>query len=143
MIEESKLIFIISQPRAGSTLLQKLISNNEMVDTVSEPWLLLPLLHNYKPELIRAKYNSKLAIEGFTDYLKKKRLNGLFKMELKRLILELYTVNKKEQYFIDKTPRNYEILPEIIEFFPKAKFIVLKRDLFASLASMFSIWGQN
>jgi hypothetical protein len=142
-MDESKLIFIVSQPRAGSTLLQKLLSNNPLVDTVSEPWLLLPLLSVYKPELIEARYNYKLAMEGFSDYLEKKGIAGKFRNELREMILGLYKVQNGNQYFIDKTPRNYEILELIFGFFPNARFIVLKRNPFAALHSMLSIWSEG
>lgn len=143
MIDESKLVFIISQPRSGSTMLQKLVSNNEYVDTVSEPWLLLPLLSVYRPELIQAKYNYRVAMKGFNDYLQKKDATDEFRTELKKLILGLYKMKSDSHYFIDKTPRYYEILPEIASFFPGAKFLVLKRNLFASLNSMLTTWSKG
>lgn len=141
MTDESKLIFIISQPRSGSTLLQKLISNNESVDTVSEPWLLLPLLSVYKPELVSASYNYPVALTGFFDYLKKKEAEDEFRQGLKKLILGLYKVKTASQFFVDKTPRYYEIIPEIASLFPQAKFLILKRNPFASLHSMLSTWS--
>jgi hypothetical protein len=142
-MDESKLIFIISQPRSGSTLLQKLVSNNSLVDTVSEPWLLLPLLSVYKPELVEAKYNYGNSLKGFFDYLDKKEAKEEFRSGLKELILKLYKVGNSSQYFIDKTPRYYEIIPEIMAFFPNAKFLVLKRNPFASLHSMLSTWSNG
>lgn len=142
-MDESKLIFIISQPRSGSTLLQKLVSNNDLVDTVSEPWLLLPLLGMYKPGLIEAKYNYPVALEGFFDYLQKKNAAEEFKAELKKLILNLYKVSDSSHFFVDKTPRYYEILPQMLEMFPFAKFLVLKRNPFASLNSMLSTWSNG
>lgn len=142
-MQESKLIFIVSQPRAGSTLLQKIISNNEMVDTVSEPWILLPFLSINKPDLIRAEYNYPVAIAGVNDYLIKRNKQSVFQQELKKLLLSLYSVSNTNQYFIDKTPRYYEILPEIAELFPESKIIVLKRNPFASLSSMLSTWSGN
>ena len=141
MMDESKLIFIISQPRSGSTLLQKLISNNNLVDTVSEPWLLLPLLGMFQPGLINAKYNYPVALKGFFDYLQKKNVEGEFKEELKKLILNLYKVSDSSHFFVDKTPRYYEIIPQMMEMFPAAKFLVLKRNPFASLHSMLSTWS--
>jgi hypothetical protein len=143
MMDESRLIFIISQPRSGSTLLQKLVSNNSAVDTVSEPWLLLPLLSVYKPELVQAKYNYANSLKGFFDYLNKKEATEEFKSGLKELILKLYKVSGSSQYFIDKTPRYYEIIPEIMSFFPKAKFLVLKRNPFGSLHSMLTTWSDG
>lgn len=142
-MDESKLIFIISQPRSGSTLLQKLISNNDLVDTVSEPWLLLPLLGIYTPGLINAKYNYPVALKGFFDYLQKKNAAEEFKAELKKLVLNLYKVSDSKHFFVDKTPRYYEILPQMLEMFPAAKFLVLKRNPFASLSSMLSTWSNG
>jgi hypothetical protein len=141
MVDESRLILIISQPRSGSTLTQKLLSNNSSVDTVSEPWLLLPFLSIYKPDLINAKYNYSVALRGFFDYLNKKEAVDDFRDDLKRLILNQYKVSVSGQYFIDKTPRYYEILDEIFDLFPQAKFLILKRNPFASLLSMLKTWS--
>ena len=57
-------------------------------------------------------------------------------------ILDLYASGSKE-YFLDKTPRYYEILPEIFSMFPNAKYIVLKRNPFASLYSMLNTWSKG
>lgn len=142
-MDESKLIFIISQPRAGSTLLQKLISNNEKVDTVSEPWLLLSVINVLRPDLIEAKFNFEVAITGFNDYLDKKNARAELKSGLKKLVLDLYKVSSDDLYFVDKTPRYYEIIPQIRELLPQAKFVVLKRNPFASLHSMMTTWAGS
>ncbi len=143
VIDESKLIFIISQPRSGSTLLQKLISNNPHVDTVSEPWVLLPLLSIYKPSLIEAKYNYPVALQGLFAYLETKGAKDTFRSDMKKMILNLYSGRDNNLFFVDKTPRYYEIIPEILEFFPSAKFLILKRNPFASLHSMLTTWSQD
>ena len=142
MLKEPNLIFIISQPRSGSTLLQKIVSNNSYVDTASEPWLLLPLLSIYKPELVEAVYNYPVAATGIVDFLEKRGLEDRFKSSVANLVLSLYT-NNSQRYFLDKTPRYYEILPEIFSVFPDAKYIVLKRNPFASLYSMLSTWSNG
>ena len=42
------LIFIISQPRSGSTLLQRMLSGNKDIKASAETWLMLhPLYQNY------------------------------------------------------------------------------------------------
>src|SRR5690606_36361791 len=107
---EDKLLFIVCQPRSGSTLTQKLLSNNPMVDTVSEPWLLLPLLSMYRPELVNAKYNYQVASQAFFDYLKKKDLSEDVRHAIKEVILALDWVRGESKYIIDTTPRNYETL---------------------------------
>lgn len=143
MLDESKLIFIISQPRGGSTLLQKILSNNEFVDTVSEPWLLLPFLNFYYPNLTSATYNFQVASVGLHDYLSKKDIESFFKEKLKKFLLEIYRTEKDGQYFIDKTPRYYEMVDKILNVFPNSRFIVLKRNPFASLCSMIFTWGNG
>jgi len=122
---------------------QKLLSNNDLVDTVSEPWLLFPFFNIYKPELVSTKYNYQTALKGFFDYIQKKDVAIEFKNEYKKFILSLYKVKESRQYFIDKTPRYYEILPEIADFFPDAKIIILKRNPFAALYSMISTWSDG
>lgn len=141
MVDDSKILFIISQPRSGSTLTQKLLSNNPFVDTVSEPWLLLPILSVYRPDLVRAKYNYPIALQGLFDFLEKRNAVGNFRASIKRLILDLYRVKDESQYFIDKSPRYYEILPQIVDLLPNARFLVLKRNPFAVLYSMITTWS--
>ncbi|WP_189477523.1 sulfotransferase [Halioglobus pacificus] len=45
-MEQTELIFLISQPRSGSTLTQRLIATHEEVFTRSEPWLMLRAAQN-------------------------------------------------------------------------------------------------
>lgn len=47
-MSDSNLIFLISQPRSGSTLLQKLIATSNQIDTLQEPWLMLHPLYALK-----------------------------------------------------------------------------------------------
>lgn len=139
-MDEAKLIFIISQPRAGSTLTQKLLSNNSLVDTVSEPWILLPFLSIYKPGIVNSVYDYPMSVKAFFDYLKKRGNEAEFRNDYKKFVLSLYKMDHSSRYFIDKTPRYYEILPEIISFFPGARFLILKRNPFAALNSMLFTW---
>lgn len=142
MLSEENLIFIISQPRSGSTFLQKLISNNKEVATASEPWILLPFSIFYKQKLFKAKFNECVAFKAFDDYLNKFDQRIIFDQKLKRYILSLYEKPLGDKkFFLDKTPRYYEIIPLISTWFPKAKIIVLKRNPFAALHSMIKTWG--
>lgn len=143
MKDPAKLIFIISQPRSGSTLLQKLVSNNKYVDTVSEPWLLLPFLSVYKQKLVTAKYNYRVAIKGLMDYVSKMKMEAEFRQSMRDFVLKMYRVSDDSQFFLDKTPRYYEIIPEIYELLPEAKFIILKRNPFASLYSLVTTWADG
>jgi len=58
----------------------------------------------------------------------------------------LYTAslqNTEKKFFLDKTPRYYFIINELIDIFPNAKFIVLKRNPLAILASVLDTWIKN
>ena len=66
-MDEKKLIFIISQPRSGSTLLQSLLSNNDFVATTSEPWILIPFLSFLKGDT-KLNANFKLTKNAIIDF---------------------------------------------------------------------------
>lgn len=139
-MNESQLIFIISQPRAGSTYLQNLLSNNSQVNTCSEPWLMLHLSSLIKPELSQATYDSALANKAFEEYLKTHdALN--FQEKKKQFLLSLYQpMQDGYTYVIDKTPRYWELLNELIALFPKSRFIILKRNPFDVVTSIIKTW---
>lgn len=142
-MKEEQLIFIISQPRAGSTYLQNLLSNNEEVNTCSEPWVLLNFANQIKPELVQAKFENNLAIQAF-DLYKKKYKHFDFDQKQKEYLLSLYTpMIGGFRFVIDKTPRYWEIIDEIALLFPKSKIIVLKRNPLDVLKSMVRTWDLN
>ena len=144
MLKQNNLIIIASQPRSGSTLLQALLSNNDKVGTVSEPWLLLPFLGYTKKNLHNAVYNSNLAAKGIHQFKSKIGIEN-FDSALSNFLLSQYDKirNQNETYVLDKTPRYYEILDEIIEYFPNCKIIILKRHPFSVLKSIIKTWHAN
>ncbi len=139
------LIFIVSQPRSGSTLLQGVLSNNDYVNTVSEPWLLLPFLNIFDSSLIEAKYSHHLAITGVFDFANKAGGKDVLIEKLRDFLLGVYGPLSigNVKYILDKTPRYYEILPHIQKVFPEAKIILLKRNPFAVLNSIIDTWGDT
>lgn len=141
MIKEDNLIFLISQPRSGSTIIQKILTNNDHIATASEPWILLPFAGMVYPHLNNSTYNSKVASIGIKEFLSEKE-EEKFKTDLKEMILGIYTKKINDSlFFLDKTPRYYEILDFIQEFFPKARIIILKRNPFAVLNSIIDTWN--
>lgn len=138
-----RILFLISQPRAGSTLLQKLIANSPEINTASEPWLLLPFLSVFREDAIEADYRHVVARRGILDYLQKFNLQETYKKGLADLILKLYPLEASHAYFLDKTPRYYEVLKEIVEIFPHSKILILKRHPFDALHSMIQTWSKG
>ncbi len=139
-------IFIFSLPRAGSTLLQRVLMTNKDIASVAEPWLLLPQIYVLKKQGTLSEFSSLTSNKGITDFI-----NNLPQKEqdyltsLRRFILELYEKQCKnnERYFLDKTPRYYLIINEINALFPDAKFIFLFRNPIHVYASILNTWGNN
>ncbi|MDT0556023.1 sulfotransferase family protein [Patiriisocius hiemis] len=139
-MKESSLLFIISQPRSGSTFLQRLISNNEFVNTTSEPWVLLQCASILKPELLNATFSNTLTQWAFNEYKKGFPTVDFQKIE-KEYILSLYQpMAQGYSYVIDKTPRYWELINEIPQIFPNARIIILKRNPEDVVRSMMKTW---
>ena len=64
-------IFLISQPRAGSTLLQRMLHEHSKIATVGEPWFLLPALKDdFELKVGRkANYDKKLANLAIKEFI--------------------------------------------------------------------------
>lgn len=142
-MREENLVFIISQPRSGSTYLQNLLSNNAEVNTCSEPWILLNYVNQIKPKLLEGVYDNELAVAAFNNYKKfslKLDSQGLLKEHLLQIYKPLFD---SHSFAIDKTPRYWEIMDEIVQLFPKAKIIVLKRNPLEVAQSLIKTYGME
>jgi len=145
--EGQNLIFLVSQPRAGSTMTQRVLGNHPDVHTVSEPWILLPSLYPLRFDNSEIDYNRKLfkiAWKSFFQQLPEQEdayYDGLRVMYSYIYDRALETAGKK--YFLDKTPRYYYIIPEICRAFPKAQFIILLRNPLAVICSIMTTWVKT
>ncbi len=138
------LIFLISQPRAGSTLLQRILGAHPDVHTVSEPWLMLHPLYALRPDGYKAEYEEKLASTALQDFIKTLPSGDDDYVEgLRRMYGYLYTRALKDsgkRHFLDKTPRYYFIVSELYRVFPEAHYIILLRNPLAVLSSILNSW---
>jgi hypothetical protein len=137
-------VFIFSLPRAGSTLLQRILAAHSQVATTAEPWILLPLLYSLRDRGIKAEYGQAWMVRALRDFVAE--LPGgeeEYRSELGRLALRLYSQAAGEEaaYFVDKTPSYDRVAGEIIELFPDGRFIFLWRNPLAVVASMMESWG--
>jgi Sulfotransferase family len=140
---DDRLIFLISQPRSGSTLLQHILGSHPEVHTLPEPWFMLNFVYALHERGISTEYNARyalLALKGFLheihktedDYLK---LVGETALKLYAAALE----GTGKRFFLDKTPRYYFILPELYRLFHNAHFILLVRNPLAVLTSILHV----
>ena len=135
------LIFLASQPRAGSTLTQRLLAKHEQIATSGETWLMLPIVKSSMYDGHRAEYNARIARGAFRRFMIANDMDEIEGMRLKAWsIYEKVLAHHDSQYFLDKTPRYYEILSEIREIFPQSMIIILFRNPLAVLCSIISSW---
>jgi hypothetical protein len=138
--EGENLVFILSLPRSGSTLLSIIMGAHSQIYCPPEPWFLLRLAEVYgepTSERIFDDYYASLATKAFMNeesFLKSARA---FALQTYNDILE----KEKRTIFVDKTPRYYHILDFIDQLFPKAKKIWLKRNPLDVAASYKRSWN--
>ncbi len=140
------LIFLISQPRSGSTLFQRILGNHPDIHTVSEPWLMLQPLDILRAEGYQAEYDSRVAQRALRDFFqtlpggKDDYVEGV-----RRMYVYLYQralASSGKRCFLDKTPRYYLIIPELYRVFPQARYIILLRNPLAVLCSIYKNRGR-
>lgn len=135
----ANLIFLISQPRAGSTLLQKILGAHAEIHTASEPWIALHPLFALRDKGISAYYSHTLAREATREFVSE----AVYIEGLRLLLNHLYDDVRKpsgKPVFLDKTPRYYFIVPELRRVFPDARFVFLIRNPLAVLSSILETW---
>ena len=138
-----KPIFIFSLPRSGSSLLQKLILTSKSVSTVSETWILLPLFYGMKGYSRFNEYDDTIVQRALEEINKSKGVST--ESLLRKLSTSIYenlnTDGKK--FFLDKTPRYYYIIDDIINVFQNdAKYIFLFRNPYHIVDSLLNTWGN-
>jgi len=133
------LIFIISQPRSGSTLLQRVLFGHPDVQTAAETWLMLHQAYSLRHNGVTAEYNSHFAYKCVEEFMENYThgtevyLNAI--REWARTIYQDAIQKHNKRYFLDKTPRYFFIIPELYQLFPRAKFVFLLRNPLAVLSS--------
>src|ERR1044072_3474104 len=141
------LIFLISQPRAGSTMLQRMLGSHLAIHTVGEPWLMLHPLYALRSEGYDAEYSAPTARQAVEEFLRTipsgedEYLEGV-----RRMCTHLYETSlatSAKRYFLDKTPRYYLVIRELVRVFPEAHYIILFRNPLATLHSIIRTWIKD
>ncbi|MEM1414982.1 MAG: sulfotransferase [Myxococcota bacterium] len=141
---EERLVFVISPPRAGSTLLQRMLGAHDAVATLPEPHLVTPLAFlGYHDSVDAAPYdhiNGAEAIRAFVDALPAGERDYLD--ALRAYATTLYgraLEGTGKERFVDKTPAYALVLPFLTKLFPRARYVVLTRHPLA----VFSSYAQS
>lgn len=139
-------VFIFSLPRSGSTLLQRILASNIRINTTSEPWVLLPLFYSLRKYGVVSEYSHRACFNAISDFVNQMP-NGSedYYKSIGKGVVEMYqrVSPSGTEYFIDKTPRYYLIIDEIVKALPDAKFIFLFRNPLDVFSSILNTWSGN
>lgn len=134
------LVFLLSTPRAGSTLISAILNHHSRVLCPNEPWFLLGLHALYKGgNLTFAPYEHSGVEAALREFLTEDEF-----IEAVRAFA-VTTYNRKlamsgKSMFVDKTPRYHHLLPFLEKAFPEAKKVWLQRNPLDVAASLQTSW---
>lgn len=161
--EGNHLVFLLSMPRSGSTLLSLMLGSHPEICCPPEPWIVLALaeylrLGNVSSTPYGREWAEIAAIEFILKPERRQRgaLGKALRMIAETSRLDAITAARQllqtayqlhldvsgRNIFVDKTPRYYAVLGLIDKIFPRAKKIVLLRnplDIFASYKTTWEI----
>lgn len=134
------LIFLVSQPRAGSTLLQRILAAHPAIDTAAEPWLMLYPLYALREHAVTAEFGFRGFRTGLQDFLEAYGGGKATYLAAVRAWADVLYGTALHQgqgrYFLDKTPRYHLIMPDLVQVYPEARYVFLLRNPLAVLCSL-------
>jgi hypothetical protein len=137
----SNVVFLLSSPRAGSTLLSAMLARHSRILCPAEPWFLLSLhslYHGTRSGI--AAYDQALADIGLRELAGEGEFLGAARAFASSLYGSRLAASGRS-VFVDKTPRYYHILPFLAALFPRARMLWLKRSPLDVAASYRTSWG--
>ncbi len=137
--------FLLSLPRSGSTLTQRLLAAHPEVATVSEPWALLPLLYAFRERGLYAEY-AQVDYRRALDDLCRELPGGRddWHAAVRDFAGSIYArLAGGAPVFLDKTPRYALVARELLAAFPEAPVVCLWRNPLAVVASIAETWDAG
>lgn len=141
-----RVAFILSMPRSGSTLLQRILTGSPDIASAPEPWLAVQTLSPYAVGGVFSFADNRIttyAAENFFNSHPSASRQDLLR-GIGQAIEHVYGAYAgPERLFVDKTPRNALVMRELSTAFPTSPFIVLTRNPLAAAASIATAWGRG
>jgi Sulfotransferase family len=129
-------IVLLSLPRSGSTLVQRVLGAHAGVATASEPWLLLPLLLPLRDDVPAAGGWQPRIHEALSDF-SRQLPGGAYERSMGEAARSLYEeAAEGAAFYLDKTPPYFLVIDEIVRALPEARLVILWRNPLAVLASV-------
>lgn len=137
---QDRLLFVISPPRAGSTLLQHMLGAHSQIFTYPEPHLITPLAYlGYYDLVDKAPYDHINAAEAMKVFVQGLPGGEMDYLDAVRAYCDtLYgrmLAPSGRRYFLDKTPAYALVLPFLTRLYPDARYVVLTRHPLAVASS--------
>lgn len=143
----SELAFLVSLPRSGSTLLQRILAGHPDIGTLPEPWIMLNPCHGLHGEKLSGDYEPAMASAALEGFLTNSGGGtALYDSAVRAMGEQLYgtaLAGSGKRIFLDKTPRYFHILPELRRVYPAARFIFLLRHPLAVMTSALHTWFEG
>ena len=134
------LLFVISSPRSGSTMLERMLESHSQILGGPEPHLLTPLAHlGVWDKVDKAPYDHILAAEAQKLFVEKLPGGEQDYWDACRAYCDVlygrFLAASGKSICLDKTPAYGLILPFMMKVFPDAKYVVLTRHPLATFSS--------
>ncbi|MCA9575126.1 MAG: sulfotransferase [Sandaracinaceae bacterium] len=142
---QDQLIFLLSAPRSGSTLLQRMIGGHSQIYTHPEPHLISPLAHlGFYDNIDKAPFDHINAAEALKSFVAELPRGEDDYLDALRAYTDIMygrmLAPTGQSRFLDKTPANSLVWPFLTKLYPRAKYLVLTRHplaVFSSFANSF------
>ncbi|WP_235952182.1 sulfotransferase family protein [Crateriforma spongiae] len=141
------LALIASQPRAGSTLLQTMLGKHPDVVSAGETWLLLPLVYALESRTHGhpMPFDGELADQAVDDFAKSMLPGGRRSIEraMATMVNGIFDQARNaagQKMLVDKTPRYYRIIDEILRILDDVRMVLLIRNPLAVFSSILDTW---
>ena len=126
-------IFVLGQPRTGTTLIERIISSHSQVSSAGELQQFSLAIRRLSGHRAPKRFSAEL-FEAALD-VKPEKLGAMYLDTTRR-------VRGDTPHFVDKLPQNYLCIPLILKALPNAKIVHLTRDpvdaCFAAFKQLFA-----
>jgi len=138
------MVFLVSLPRSGSTMLQRVLGGHPDIHATAEPSVMLHPLYALKHQGLKAEYDATECRNALRDFVGALPAGeeGYY-AAVRQMGRSLYSQAVRDagkSRFLDKTPCYIYILQELARAFPRARIVLLLRNPLAILASVLDTW---
>jgi protein-tyrosine sulfotransferase len=130
-----RLIFVGGAPRSGTTLVQNMLDCHEEIYGGPE------FLHIPDIVRVRSKLHASIARKWIDLICSYEQVDKMTAAWIEDFLLPLAD-SQRARLLSEKTPENVLVFPQLIELFPKARFILVIRDPRAIVSSLLEVGAR-